>query len=112
MATLLEELQAANLPVISATDAGAVTMQAMTEQQQITFSNVLLARFNPVLFAQVQADAADRQDIKAKYAAGITQLQNIEAMSSTTVAGLLVQVKNIATLLRVLLKYLSKDFRN
>ena len=52
MATLYEKLIAAGLPVISATEGGAISSNAMTDAQQVTFRNIIREHFDPAGYAE------------------------------------------------------------
>lgn len=63
--SLFEELQSAGLPVISATEDGAVSMGAMTPEQQETFTAIIEQYFLPDVYAaRLRAEQA-RQRILA-----------------------------------------------
>lgn len=89
--TILSQLQAANLPVISATEDGQIVMGAMTPDQNDTYNNIILSYFNPTAYADLQAIQVDKQQIKDAYQTMITRLEQIR---TTTPSGTTTQILN------------------
>lgn len=107
MATLLEKLQTAQLPVVSATEAGEIVMEAMTSAQQITFSDILLEHFQPLVYAARQTTQADIQQLKNQYLAAMNQLQGIQDWTTPSNATVVAGVKQLADISAKTLKILK-----
>ena len=106
--TILEELQAAGLPVISADESGAVSMGPMTEEQLAQFHDILLAHFNPTKHAETLQERSERQQFKDQYQAIIDRLTQIENATNPTNAQVIAAVRDLARYERLTLRALAK----
>ena len=114
MATLFEKLIAANLPVESATESGAISMlpgAIMTDAQRSLFSDIILEHFQPSLYADLLVFRGDQQQLKNEYLSTIATLQQIEDTVSPTNAQVISAVKFIAKTLRLLLKLIVRLYK-
>lgn len=108
--TLYEKLLAAELPVISADETGAVSMGAITPEQQELFQDILLEHFQPDKYAELLEYRATRLALKDEYLAAITTLQNIQNATNPTNAQVIAAVKYEAKTLERLLKFMKANF--
>jgi hypothetical protein len=114
MATLLEKLKAAGLPIESATESGAIAGLPgvqMTPEQEQTFKDILLEHFKPAEYADLLIGRADISQLKSEYQTTITQLQSIESAVNPTNAQVIAAVKFLAKTLRLLLKLLTRNYK-
>ena len=79
--TLLEKLQAAGLPVISADESGACTMGDMTDEQGDLFQRILIEHFNPERYAELLEREANAVDFSAEFQARIDRLTQIATVA-------------------------------
>jgi len=109
--TILTNLQAAGLPVISATESGEITMGAMSPAQLATYNDVVLSYFNPTEYANILADRASLATIKGEYSAAITRLTQIEAAAAPTNAQVIAAIRDMAKYQRELLQFLRNKIQ-
>jgi len=79
--TIFEELQNAALPVISADESGAISMGAMTPEQENLYNDILLSYFNPTEWTKVQEVRANDTDFKTEYQNRIDRLTQIATVA-------------------------------
>lgn len=63
-------------------------MGPMTPEQQKIFADIIVEHFLPVLYAQIQTNILDIQDLKNQYQAGINRLDEIQALPNPTIVNL------------------------
>lgn len=103
---LIDNLLAAGLPVISASETGEVVSGAMTPAQKAQFDDILLQYFNPTKWAKVIADRQSLQVMKTEYAAAVARLKQIETTAPTNNAQIIAAVQDMAKYQRELLEFL------
>lgn len=108
--TLYEKLQNAGLPVISADETGAVSMGAMTLQQQETFQDILLEHFQPDKYTELLEHRSSLLALKGEYQTDITTLQNIQNTTNPTNSQVIAAMKYEAKTLERILKFLKASF--
>lgn len=106
--TLYEQLIAAGLPVISASETGEITAEPMTDEQQQQFQDILLNYFHPADFAELLVHRQLIQQIKAEYTATLATLQQIQDTQSPTNAQVIAAVKFLAKTDQQILKFLRR----
>lgn len=105
--TILQELQNADLPVISASEDGAISMGAMTSAQELTFVGIVTRYFLPVEYANSQAQKADRQTLITAYTTMITRLEQIQAATNPTNAQVISAVQDLSLYVERIMKVLK-----
>lgn len=106
--TLFTELETAGIPVISATEDGAISMGAMTLEQQELFSDILLEHFQPERFAQIQEDRIDVQNFKDNFQPSWNTLTTLEGKATFTQAEAAQAINFMAGLLKKIMKYIFR----
>lgn len=107
--SLYDNLISAGLPVTSATEDGQVVWEAqMTDEQNQTYRDIVLQYLDPVKYAALLEERANKQQLKDEYQATITQLEQIENATSLTNAQVIAAVKYLARTVRLLLKLLAR----
>lgn len=106
--TLYEQLIAAGLPVINASETGEITAEAMTEAQQAQMNDILLNYFHPTEYADLQTYRQLIQQIKDEYTATLATLQQIQDTVSPTNAQVIAAVKFLAKTEQQILKLLRR----
>lgn len=109
MPTLFEKLEAAGVPVQTATEGGQIVIvDTLTPEQEHTLSEILLEHFQPIQYADVLQVRADQQQLKDLYQTVITRLEQIESAANPTNAQVIAAVRDIAKYERWLYKVLRR----
>lgn len=106
--TIYSDLQAAGLPVISASENGEISMGAMTEAQQQQFFDVVLNHFKPSDYVALQTFRSDRQTLVNVYANMITRLEQIQAAANPTNAQVIAAVQDLSLYIERILKVIKR----
>lgn len=112
MPTILEKLKNAGLPVIEATEDGKISTGPMTETQNQLYNDIILEHFNPAQFQIVLETRTDKAQIKAEYQATLNTLSQIENTATPTNTQIIAAVKFMAKTLKLILKLLTKLYKN
>lgn len=106
--TLFEKLQAAGLPVISATEDGQVTMGVMTDEQRQEFQDILLEHFQASEYAELQASRINLQNLKDEYLNMIARLEQIQNAINPTNAQVIQAIKDEALYIERIMKVVRR----
>jgi hypothetical protein len=110
--TLLEELQAVGLPVISVSPTNEITMGEMTEDQKRLYRAVLLHHFSPYDFPDIVDVVQFRLDLKNNYADIILHLLSYSTWTNASLPELRTQMKYISYLLYRVMRALEHPIKN
>ena len=106
--TILQRLQDAGLPVISAEENGQIVMGHMTEDQNGLYTDILTEYFQPAEWQKIEERRLSAREIKTEYTNAIQSLTQIVDASSLTNAQVVQAVKLIARLLRATIKVIYR----
>ena len=80
--TLLEKLQAAGLPAISVNEeTGAITMGAMTPEQEVIYDDIILEHYQPEAYAEKQERETNAVDFSNEFQIRIARLTQIATVA-------------------------------
>ena len=82
--TIFEKLQSAGLPVVSADESGAISMGAMTPEQDEMFQNIILEHFNPTAYADKIERKENDTDFQTEFQNRIDGLTQIATVAKPT----------------------------
>lgn len=103
--SLFTDLQAAGLPVVSATDGAQATFSRTLDD---TENEIYLNLLDPTRAQRLLDTIADRESLKIQYQAAIDRLQQIENAVSPTNAQIIQAIRDIAKYERLIIKVLAR----
>jgi hypothetical protein len=106
--SILDQLTAAGLPVISAEENGNIIMGPMTPEQDAQFNDLTLQYFNPTAYQDLLQQRADTQALRDAYVTMINRLEQIQSASNPTNAQVVQAIKDEALYLERIMKVLRK----
>jgi hypothetical protein len=110
--SLLTELQAVGLPVISVSPANEITMGDMTEDQKRLYRAVLLHHFSPFDFPDIVQVVQYRLDLQNNYLDIIAHLLSYSNWNNASLPELRTQMKYISSLLYKIMRAMENPIRN
>lgn len=99
--TILQELQNAGLPVLSALENGQIVMGAMTPEQEEVYNDILLEYFQPTVHAEYETKKAAKAARKAAAVSSLSTLAGETGASITSAADRALMDRAVRSLLGI-----------